>query len=318
MRVVDGSVVSLVSEESGLGSRMTDGRRFQRVGVLVGGISEEREVSLVSGQAIGRGLRDSGYDVVEVEVCTRDVDVLDGLEAVFIALHGKFGEDGEVQALLDDRHVPYTGSGAMASRTAFDKIATKQRLQECEIPTPEYSVGGNSSVLDFPVVVKPACQGSSIGIHLVEEQNMLERAIDDALLYGDEVMVEAYIAGRELTVGIVEEDVMPVVEIVAPCGWYDYHAKYTKGQCTYMVPADVDECVAEECQKWALLSHQALGCRGFSRVDFRMTDCGKLYVLEINTIPGFTETSLLPKAAGAAGVSFPDLCDRIMNSARHG
>jgi D-alanine-D-alanine ligase len=292
-------------------------KRFARVGVLMGGPSAEREVSLKSGAAVARGLREAGYAVVEIVLPGSEVAIPNDVEAVFIALHGTFGEDGTLQALLAEQGVPYTGSHAEASRTAFDKVATKHVLEQEGIPTPRYQVlrNGDPRALDLPVVVKPALQGSSIGLHCVMEERQWAPAVADACSYDGDVLVEAYIEGAELTVGVVGDAVLPVVEIRAPGGHYDYEAKYLSGTTEYLVPAPISEEQAEACSTWAAAAFQALGCHGLGRVDFRMAPDGELYVLEVNTIPGFTETSLLPKAAQAAGISFSNLCGRIMETA---
>jgi len=291
--------------------------RFHRVAVLKGGPSAERDVSLRSGAAVGRGLREAGYEVVEVDVAGVDLALPKGIEAVFIALHGALGEDGAMQAVLRECGLPYTGSNEAASRAAFDKVESKRILTEQAIPTPDYELlkRGQVCALPLPVVVKPPCQGSTIGVHRVACLDEWAEALADAFKYGDAVLAEKYIPGRELTVGIVGDQALPVVEIEAPDSWYDYQAKYTKGACCYKVPAPLDPDVAAHCRELALRTFRALGCRGLARVDFRLSPQGKPYVLELNSIPGFTETSLLPMAAAEAGMGFAALCDTIMQSA---
>ena len=284
----------------------------------MGGPSAERDVSLRSGAAVAKGLREAGYGVTEVDVKGYDLEIPAGVEAVFVALHGEFGEDGRVQAILNRKGVPYTGSGTEASRASFDKVISKERCAKAGIPTPEYEIlrkGGKRS-LSFPLVIKPACQGSSIGVHKVLAESDWDAAAKDALTYDERVIVERYIPGRELTVSVVGDEALPVVEIVAPEGWYDTKAKYTAGACQYRVPAPLDEGVRRRCQDLAVRMFKALGCRGFGRVDFRLSPARDLFVLELNNIPGFTETSLLPKAAAQAGMTFSALCDRIMGMAR--
>ena len=295
-------------------------RSYSKIAVLKGGPSAEREISLKSGAAVARGLREAGYDVTEIDVTERRVVLPEGVEAVFIALHGEFGEDGEVQALLDDMQVPYTGSGAQGSRCAMDKVLTKEAFEKHGIPTAPYEVlrRGDARTLDLPVVIKPTCQGSSIGVHRVFSETEWSSAVADAFEYGDTLLVETFIPGRELTVGVVEKTPLPVVEIIAPDGWYGYDAKYTKGSTEYQVPADIAPEVAEEAQTIALRVFDALGCDGFGRVDFLLSEDGALVALELNSIPGFTETSLLPKAAVSAGMTFSELCDRIMRTADWG
>lgn len=296
-------------------------RRFQNVAVLMGGPSAEREISLCSGQAVARGLREAGYTVTEVVLAGREVNVPTGTEAVFIALHGEFGEDGEIQRILDGRGLVYTGSGPGASRRSFDKALTKRILEEQGILTPAYQMlesRDDECRLAFPVVVKPTCQGSTIGISCVQHPGEWRAAVEEAFKHGAEVLVETYIPGRELTVGIVGREVLPVVEIIAPNDWYDKESKYTKGVCKYLVPAPLDEAVTRRCQSLAMRTFQALGCRGMGRVDLRLNGQGEAFVLELNNIPGFTETSLLPKAAACAGIGFSSLCDRIIRAAACG
>ena len=296
-------------------------KRFSKVGVLKGGPSAEREVSLRSGAAVAGGLRQAGYSVVEIDVTAPQLDLPPGLDGVFIALHGEFGEDGQAQALLEQRGVPYTGSNAGASRASFDKRLSKRAFVDAGIPTPAYELvrAAGTTRMPLPVVIKPPCQGSTIGIHKVARKSQWAAALRDALRYGDEILVEEYIPGRELTVGILGGEALPVVEIVAPDGWYDYQAKYHgQGRTEYRVPAPLPDSLAQRCRQLAADTFRALGCRGFARVDFRLTDDGRPFVLELNNIPGFTESSLLPKAARAAGIEFPDLCARIMEMAALG
>ncbi|NCC50985.1 MAG: D-alanine--D-alanine ligase [Spartobacteria bacterium] len=292
-------------------------KQFKRVGVLMGGPSLERAVSLVSGRAVVHGLKQAGYDVVGIDVKDEELILPDGLEAVFIALHGEFGEDGVVQRLLTERGIPYTGPGPDASLRSFDKAMCKEALEEVGLPVPAYEVIRLSSerTLPLPIVIKPLRQGSSYGVHRILREQEYERAYTDTHAYEGLVLVEAYIEGRELTVGIVGRDPLPVVEILAPDGNYDYDAKYTTGASSYVVPADLTAEQTARCQELAMATFDTLGCRGLSRVDFRMDKDGQIFILENNTIPGFTPTSLLPKAARQAGIEFPELCDKIMQLA---
>ncbi len=295
-------------------------KQFEHVAVLKGGPSSEREVSLRSGAAVAKGLRQAGYTVTEIDVTGRVIEIPAGIEAVFVALHGEFGEDGTVQAILRDRGIPYTGSNPESSRRAFDKQLSLRAFKAAGVPTPpgEILAAGQARSRPLPVVVKPLRQGSSYGVHRVFAEAEWAPALADALRYDGEVLVEQYIEGLELTVGIVGDQVLPVVEIRAPQGFYDYDAKYTyaQGQTEYLVPAPLASDRAAECRRLAGLAFQALGCAGMGRVDFRMNAAGELFALELNNIPGFTETSLLPKAARAAGIEFSELCDRIMRLAR--
>ena len=227
------------------------------------------------------------------------------------------GEDGAVQEILDGKGIPYTGSGPGSSRLSFDKVASKRRFEEHGIPTPCYEVlhPGDGRELPLPVVVKPARQGSSIGLRRVLREADWAEALQEAFSYDEEVVVEAYIAGRELTVGVLDGRPLPVIDIAAPQTLYDYRAKYTSGVCEYRVPALIDDALRETLQAAGTRVYDVLGCRGFCRVDFRLSPEGEVFVLEMNTIPGFTETSLLPKAAAAAGIPFPELCSRIMDLA---
>jgi D-alanine-D-alanine ligase len=283
----------------------------------MGGTSREREVSLRSGSAIAGGLRDAGYIVDEIDVTSEEVILPAAVEAVFLSLHGTFGEDGCVQRILEDRRIPYTGSGPDASRIAFDKIATKEVFEQIGVPTPAYQIWrkGESREMPLPAVVKPPLQGSSIGLHCVFEEKDWDAACLDALQYGERVLVEEFIDGAELTVGIVCGELMPIIEIRAPSGQYDYEAKYESGETEYLVPAPISPRLAEACRRMAGDANRAMGCRGMARIDFRLSGTGELFALEVNTLPGFTQTSLLPKAAQAAGLEFPVLCERIMESA---
>ncbi len=290
---------------------------FEKVAVLKGGISAEREVSLVSGASIANGLREAGYDVLEIDVTAKDFILPASVEAVFIALHGTFGEDGGAQTRLEELQIPYTGSGVESSRISFDKLLTDQCLSQHGVPVPRGEVlrAGQARTLPLPVVVKPPREGSSVGCHLVFEESEWESAFTEALTHDEQVLVQPFIPGREFTVGVVDGEVLPVVEIIPKKGWYDYAAKYEANTTRYVVPAELDAEKTAEMQALAMKTFDALGARGFGRVDFRMTPERELFVLELNTIPGFTSHSLLPKAAAAAGIEFPALCDRIMRIA---
>ncbi len=291
--------------------------KFQHIAVCMGGFSSEREVSLRSGASVAKGLREHGYQVTEMDIRDRTFDLPAGVDAIFITLHGEFGEDGQIQDLLERRGVPYTGSGPAASRLAFDKVQSKRVLIERGVMTPAFEVlgPGERRKLALPVVVKPVRQGSSYGVHRVLCEDEWAPALADALVFNGEVIVESFIDGKELTVGLMGDEVLPVIEIRAPGNNYDYRAKYTKGVTEYLAPAPLTKSETERCQGLALATYRALGGRGMGRVDLRLAPDGALHVLELNTIPGFTETSLLPKAAAVAGYSFADLCDRIVSLA---
>jgi D-alanine-D-alanine ligase len=290
---------------------------FQHVAVLKGGFSAEREVSLESGAAIANGLRKAGYTVTEIDVTSPDFTVPAGIEAVFIALHGTFGEDGGVQSRLTELGLPYVGADAESSRRSFDKLLTEVCLRETGVPVPESETlrRGDEPTMSLPVAVKPPRQGSSVGCSLVFKESDWAAALTDAFQYDDEVLVQRFIPGREFTVGVVDGEVLPIVEIVTAAGWYDYTAKYKVDTTRYVIPAELDAKTAARMQQIAMETFEALGARGFGRVDFRMTPEGEQFVLELNTIPGFTSHSLLPKAAAAAGIEFSALCDRIMRTA---
>jgi D-alanine-D-alanine ligase len=292
-------------------------RQFQKVAVLKGGVSAEREVSLESGAAIAAGLREAGYEVMEIDVQLKDFLVPAGVEAVFIALHGTFGEDGGAQVRLEQLGIPYVGAGVEASRIAFDKLLTEAVLRDAGVPVPASEVlrAGQARTLPLPVAVKPPREGSSVGCHLVFEELEWDGALSEALTHDEEALVQQFIPGREFTVGVVGREVLPIVEIVPEQGWYDYAAKYKSDATRYVIPAELSADKTQDMQAMALKTFDVIGARGFGRVDFRMTREGELFVLELNTIPGFTSHSLLPKAATAAGIEFPALCSRIMQTA---
>jgi D-alanine-D-alanine ligase len=283
------------------------------VALLMGGPGKEREVSLRSGAAVGRALRECGAEVTEIDVTGADFDLPLGTDLAFNIIHGTFGEDGELQTILDARGVPYTGEGASGSRLAFDKIETKICFGHAGVPTAAWKIltQHESPAFDFPYVVKAPRQGSSVGVHIVSGPEELEHALTDCFQYGERVLAEEFFRGRELTVGILGTEALPVVEIVPHEGFYDYEHKYTKGASDYHVPAHLSAEETEAVQQAALDSVAALGLEVYSRVDVLLAPGGELSVLEINTIPGMTETSLLPKAAAVVGFSFPALCEHI-------
>ena len=292
---------------------------IRHIAVLKGGPSSEHEVSLRTGAAIAGALRASarGYEVSEVVVEGRDFVLPAGVDFVFLALHGTFGEDGEVQALLEKRGIPYTGSGIAASRIAFDKEASKDLFRSAGIPTPEGFILAQGAAFPdgypLPVVVKPSRQGSTVGMSFVFETPEIAPALEKAWQFDSHVLVERYIKGREFTVGILGDAALPLVEIVPKHGFYDYDNKYTAGATDYFCPAELDRAKAGHIQELALRAHRVLCCGVYSRVDVLLDAAGHPFVLEVNTIPGMTATSLLPKAAAAAGLSFTALCERILD-----
>ena len=280
--------------------------------VLKGGPGSEREVSLRSGASVAAALRSAGARVDEVEVISTEVHVPEGTELVFNLIHGTFGEDGGLQAVLGEFGIPYTGEGEEESRIAFDKILTKKALERAGVPTPRSEIlrAGEIPSIPLPIVIKAPRQGSSVGVHLIHDAAEIAPALADCLLHGEEILVEELVIGRELTVGVLGDQVLPVVEIKPNEGFYDYTNKYTKGATEYIVPAPLTPAETESVQAVSLAAVRALGLRVYSRVDVLLAPAGPT-VLEVNTIPGMTETSLLPKAAAASGLDFVTLCCRI-------
>jgi D-alanine-D-alanine ligase len=282
--------------------------------VLKGGPSAEREVSLRTGAAAAEALREAGYEVGEVTVDDAGFVVPDGTDLAFLALHGTFGEDGQVQDILAARGIPYTGASAAVSRIAFDKEKTKEKLRQHGVPTPDGQLVRRLEeiTLPLPVFIKPNAQGSSVGTHPVTTREELASALADALKFDTSVLVERFIRGKELTVGVLGDQVLPIVEIHPLDGFYDYANKYTKGRTEYFCPARLPEEITSLIQQYALAAHRAIGHPVYSRIDFLLEEEVFPSCLEINTIPGMTATSLLPKAAAAVGITFPQLCRRIV------
>ena len=293
----------------------------------MGGTSSEREVSLQSGRNVAEALASLGkYEVVPVVL---DADNLDSMpkdvDAAYIALHGGWGENGGVQLALDKLGIPYTGPGAAASQIAMDKVKTKMVLEMNGVPTATWGLANpdtEKSPLPLPVVVKPPCDGSSVGTSKVSRQEEWKSALDAAFkaiaAKGPDtptVLVEEFVPGREFTVGVIDGEPLPVLEIVAPNGWYGYHEKYDSNETRY--PFLEDQELAKKMQDIAVKAYKAVGCRGVTRVDFRVSPLGRCYVLELNTSPGFTSHSLVPKAGMKTGLTFAGVCDRILASARH-
>ena len=301
----------------------------KHVAVLMGGWSAEREVSLITGRAVAEGLRQRGYRVTTIDV-GRDLGrVLRALDpkpdAVFNALHGRYGEDGCVQGVLEILGIPYTHSGPLASALAMNKAMAKRVLEAAGVPTAEGIVVHRRAVppgppMTPPFVVKPNHEGSSVGVRIVPEGSNRTRLVDDDFRYGDEVLVERYVAGRELTVTVLGERALGVTEIRPREGFYDYRAKYTGGVADHLVPAPIHRTSYAEAQEFALAAHRALGCRGVSRADFRYDDStgepGRIVILEVNTQPGMTPLSLVPEQAAHAGIEFADLVAGLVAEAR--
>jgi D-alanine-D-alanine ligase len=295
----------------------------KKIAVMMGGLSREREISLKTGKAILRALTEKGYPAISIDVGPNIADVLmkEKIECAFLALHGRFGEDGTVQGMLELMRIPYTGSGVLASALALHKIMAKKVFLCENIPTPPFEVlgrievGKNSlrtSSLSLPVVVKPAREGSTIGVSIVKKEEDLLPALKEAGKYDDEILVEKFMEGKEITVGVLEDIPLPIIEIVPKSGFYDYHSKYTKGETQYLVPAPMSREKYLYAQEISFKAFKALGCSGCARVDL-MTDAEENpFVIDVNTMPGMTETSLLPKAASYAGIPFEDLVERIL------
>ncbi len=291
-----------------------------RITVLLGGFSAERAVSLKSGAAVANALRSLGHDVRELDPPDESWSLPAGTDVVFLALHGTYGEDGAVQQRLEELGVPYTGCGPEASRIAFDKVLTKQRCLDAGIPTSRFMVfdsPGASWPMGWqpPVVLKPVRQGSSVGLQFVERVAEWSQALSEALRYDAQVLMEERILGRETTVGILDGRALPVVEVRPKQGAYDYANKYTAGATEYFCPAPFDPPVTQDIQAAALGAFEAIGGRDYGRVDVMVRASGEPVVLEVNTLPGMTETSLLPKAAAAAGLNYAELCQRMMDLA---
>lgn len=312
--------------------------KIGRVGVLMGGPSCEREVSLRSGRAVCNALKNNKINVLPIELKSNiETDKYKEyvrqelknykVDVFFIALHGEFGEDGGVQSILEDMKLPYTGSDSEASRIGMDKIQSKDAFRKHNIPVPEDEIltrkeflncpdiGGYFSKLGGKLVVKPYDRGSSVGLSVVSSPEQFNKASESAFKYSDIILVERYVSGREITVGILDDRPLPIVEIVPEERVFDWQAKYENDTTRYIVPAEIESKSYKLCQQTAVKAHKAIGASSFSRVDIMFTEEKMPVVLEVNTIPGLTERSLLPKAAGSAGISFEKLCIKLLESA---
>ena len=298
-----------------------------RIGVLMGGCSSERDISIKSGTAVLKALKETGCDAVAVMIDSEDPAVNTPvlkqarIQAAFIAMHGRYGEDGGIQSLLECLHIPYAGSKPAASRLAMNKHLTQEALRRAGLPIPDFCVVTERATAEAKVresfgreavVVKPVKQGSSIGVHIVMKPDDLKPALDDAFRYDEEVLVERFIHGRELTAGILGGQALPIVEIRSHRAFFDFEAKYQKGLTEYIVPAELSSETTARIQALALSVFDTIGCRDFARVDFLLDAAKRPYILEVNTIPGFTGTSLLPMAARCAGYEFPQLCVKLI------
>lgn len=290
-----------------------------KIAVLMGGPGNEREVSLASGRAVLGALQGLGLDAVGVDVTDTEPQLPEGTGLAFNVIHGTFGEDGQLQAYLEGLGIAYTGAGAASSRKAFDKNLAKAVFEKAGVPTPRAEIldlaANQKPTIDIPLVVKPPREGSSVGVHIVKTGDQLDAALSDALNYGNDVLIEEFVEGIELTVAVIDDKAYPIVHIIPPEGVYDMSSKYPwlsggKGS-QYVCPADLDEETTKVVQEAALAAHRALEIEIYSRVDVLLDSNRRPFVLEANTIPGMTETSLLPKSAAAAGIPFPELCRKI-------
>lgn len=291
-----------------------------KIMVLAGGPSAEREVSLRSGAGVAQALRSRGHSVSELDPLTPGWQLPGGTDVVFLALHGTYGEDGTVQAELDALGALYTGCDAAASRLGFDKVLTKERCVAAGVPTARFTVMNSESTpwpmgWNPPVVLKPVCQGSSVGLQFVERVADWSVALTEAMRHDARVLVEEKISGRECTVGILGEATLPIIEVRPKAGIYDYKTKYSAGTTEYFCPAPFDAATTQRVQDAALGAFKAIGGRDYARVDVIVRANGEPVVLEVNTLPGMTETSSLPRAAQAAGISYADLCERMVELA---
>ncbi len=298
----------------------------KKIGVLMGGLSSEREVSLDSGRAVLKALTGQGYDAVAVDVGRDAADRIrtSGIEIAFNALHGKFGEDGAIQGLLEIMGIPCTGSGILASAMGMNKIISKTLFKAYGLQVGQFLAvsRGDRALLKtaqaeigFPLVVKPSSEGSSVGVSLIHAQSDFDAAVKLAFGYDPEILVERYIRGMEVQVGILGERALGAIEIVPKDAFYSYKAKYEQGMSDHFFPARIPEDVYKRTLDAGLLAHRALGCRGYSRVDFIIDNDGVPYILEVNTLPGMTATSLLPEIAQGAGIPFPGLVEEILRLA---
>ncbi|NKB20205.1 MAG: D-alanine--D-alanine ligase [Alphaproteobacteria bacterium] len=300
----------------------------KRVAVLLGGISSERDVSLVSGTAVAGALRDKGYNVVEIDVSDDITAIINALnpapDAVFNALHGRYGEDGCMQGMLDLLNIPYTHSGVLSSALAMDKPVAKRLFEEAGIPCAEHVIASREEVLaghvmEPPYVMKPLNEGSSVGVQIVSDEASRAAMTDTQWTFGNKVMVEKYIPGREITVAVMGDQALGVTELRTDDGFYDYEAKYTEGRTTHIVPAPLPPPIYKAAMAHARAAHETLGCRGVTRADLRyddtQSDPGSLIMLEINTQPGMTPLSLVPEQAAHAGIEFGDLVSWMVENA---
>lgn len=296
----------------------------KKIAVLMGGPGSERDVSLATGRGVVKALRAVGADVVEVDVRDENFVLPDDVDLAFLTIHGTFGEDGQLQRILESRGVAYTGDGVEGSETAFDKIRSKKKFREHGVTTPKWEVitAGQRPKLPVPIVIKPPRQGSTVGVYIIKNDSEIDSALNEVAKYDRELLVEEFVPSRELTVGILGDQALPILEIIAKGGFYDFKNKYpflnpqAGGGAEHVCPAKIDPEKTKEIQQLALRAHRAIGLQVYSRVDVLLPEDGVATVLEANTIPGMTEASLLPEAAAAAGINYVDLCLRIIELSR--
>ena len=298
----------------------------KRIAVLMGGPGSERDVSLATGAGVAKALRSLGAEVTEVDVRGADFVLPQDIDLAFVAIHGTFGEDGQVQQILEERGGAYTGEGVEESRIAFDKILSKEKFDAHGVTTPAWEIvrAGEKPSLSLPLVIKAPRQGSTVGVYIVKDKAALAAALEDGMKYDERLLVEQFIPARELTVGILGDKALPIIEIIAKDGFYDFAEKYPflnpggggGGGARHVCPAEIPAEQTAAIQDLALRAQRALGLRVYSRVDVMLPPVGEPTVLEINTIPGMTPNSLLPEAAGVAGISYPALCARIIELSR--
>jgi len=290
----------------------------------MGGPGSEREVSLATGRGVAKALRSLGAEVIEIDVRNEDFQLPNDVDLAFITIHGTFGEDGQIQKILERRGIAYTGEGVTTSEIAFDKTRTKERFLEHGVTTPPWEVihAGERPTIPLPIVVKPPRQGSTVGVVIVKNENELESAINEASKYDCELLIEKFVSGRELTIGVLGDQALPILEIIPKGGFYDFNNKYpflnpqAGGGAEHVCPANIDAKKTKEIQELALRAFRAAGLQVYARVDAILSETGQPFILEINNIPGMTETSLLPEAAAAVGISYTDLCARIIALSR--
>ncbi len=293
----------------------------KNIAVLMGGPGSERKVSLATARGVAKALRSLGADVTEVDVHDENFQLPADVDLGFITIHGTFGEDGQIQKVLEKRGVAYTGENVQGSELAFDKIRSKEKFREHGVNTPAWEViqPGQRPTIPLPIVVKPPREGSTVGVVIVKGEESLDFAIAEAAKYGRDLLIEKFVSGRELTIGILGDQALPIIEIIPKGGFYDFNNKYPflnpqgGGAAEHVCPAHIDEATTRAVQNLALKAFRALDLKVYGRVDIILSDSGEPFVLEINTIPGMTEASLLPEAAAAAGISYVDLCSRIMD-----